>query len=213
MILKKLIIILILSSGTTVFADDLIVDKNSRSQYQTDNFLRFDPFNLNNQINDRNGFLTPDTIDLSNKAVTLGSAFTQEARIFSDQRGVIYQDVIGYLPPGENILSSQWSPFIRTYDYGKSIVYGFGDGSNLYNIIVKDVISTPGWYHVAATFDGNNYKLFVNGSEVNNSSVAAGKSPINTPVKSIGTKFQGKIDEVRMWYVARTESEINYDMN
>ncbi|SVA47268.1 uncharacterized protein METZ01_LOCUS100122, partial [marine metagenome] len=213
MILKKLIIILILSSVTTIFADDLIVDKNSRSQYQTDNFLRFDPFNLNNQINDRNGFLTPDTIDLSNKAVTLGSAFTQEARIFSDQRGVIYQDVIGYLPPGENILSSQWSPFIRTYDYGKSIVYGFGDGSNLYNIIVKDVISTPGWYHVAATFDGNNYKLFVNGSEVNNSSVAAGKSPINTPVKSIGTKFQGKIDEVRMWNVARTESEINNDMN
>ncbi|SVA77465.1 uncharacterized protein METZ01_LOCUS398920, partial [marine metagenome] len=35
MILKKLIIILILSSVTTVFADDLIVDKNSRSQYQT----------------------------------------------------------------------------------------------------------------------------------------------------------------------------------
>ncbi|SVC13547.1 uncharacterized protein METZ01_LOCUS266401, partial [marine metagenome] len=52
MILKKLIIILILSSVTTVFADDLIVDKNSRSQYQTDNFLRFDPFDSNNIFED-----------------------------------------------------------------------------------------------------------------------------------------------------------------
>ncbi|SVC96750.1 uncharacterized protein METZ01_LOCUS349604, partial [marine metagenome] len=72
MILKKLIIILILSSVTTVFADDLIVDKNSRSQYQTDNFLRFDPFYYYKKIISVMG-LTPDTVDLSNKAVTLGS--------------------------------------------------------------------------------------------------------------------------------------------
>ncbi len=78
MILKKLIIILILSSVTTVFADDLIVDKNSRSQYQTDNFLRFDPFYNYKKIISVTGF-TPDSIDLSNKAVTLGSTFTQEA--------------------------------------------------------------------------------------------------------------------------------------
>ena len=169
------------------------MDKNALSQYQTDNFLRFDPFNFNNQTPHNSGWITPDTIDLSNKAVTLGSTFTQEVWIFSDQNGYNTQEVIGYSPSDNNNLS----PYIRTHDYGKSIWYGFGDGPNWYSVVVNDVISTPGWYHVAVTFDGSDYKLFVNGSEVNNSSIAAGISPINTPVKFIGTRFQGKIDEVR----------------
>ena len=185
------------------------MDKNALSQYQTDNFLRFDPFNLNDQIINTGGWVTPDTIDLSNKAVTLGSTFTQEVWIFSDQNGYNTQEVIGYSPSDDK----NRSPSIRTHEYGKSIWYGFGDGSDWYGEIATDVISTLGWYHVAVTFDGSDYKLFVNGSEVNNSSIAAGISPINTPVKSIGTRFQGKIDEVRMWSIARTESEINNDMN
>ena len=209
MILKKLIIILILSSVTTVFADDLIVDKNSRSQYQTDNFLRFDPFYNYKKIISVTGF-TPDSIDLSNKAVTLGSTFTQEAWIFPGQKGLKRQEIIGHPTLTKAPISS--SPHIALLD-GTDIWYGFGDGSTYYFAIVKDVISTPGWYHVATTFDGSNYKLFVNGSEVYNYSGAAGISPINTPVKSIGTQFQGKIDEVRMWNVARTESEIKADMD
>ena len=184
------------------------MDKSSLSQYQLDNFLRFDPFYYYKKIISVTGF-TPDTVDLSNKAVTLGSAFTQEVWIFSDQRGWTTQEIIGYTPSDDK----NRSPSIRTRDHGKSIGYGFGDGSDWYGEIVKDVISTPGWYHVAVTFDGSDYKLFVNGSEVKNSRVAAGISPINTPVKYIGTYFQGKLDEVRMWNIARTESEINNDMN
>ena len=154
MILKKLIIILILSSVTTVFADDLIVDKNSRSQYQTDNFLRFDPFKWNNQIYSTTGW-TPDSIDLSNKAVTLGSTFTQEAWIFPGQKGLKRQEIIGHPTLTKAPISS--SPHIALID-GTDIWYGFGDGSTYYFAIIKDVISTPGWYHVATTFDGSNYK-------------------------------------------------------
>nr|MCS5653945.1 LamG domain-containing protein [Candidatus Neomarinimicrobiota bacterium] len=185
------------------------MDKNALSQYQTDNFLRFDIFDLNNDLVHYGGWNTADTIDLSNKAVTLGSAFTQEVWIFSDQRGWTTQEIIGYTPSDDK----NRSPSISTRDHGKSIGYGFGDGSDWYGEIATDVISTPGWYHVAVTFDGSDYKLFVNGSEVKNSSVAAGISPINTPVKYIGTYFQGKLDEVRIWNIARTESEINNDMN
>ena len=67
--MKKLIIFLILSSVTTVFADDLIVDKSSHSQYQTENLLRFDPFDSNNIFEDNyfSAKLTNDTIDVSNK--------------------------------------------------------------------------------------------------------------------------------------------------
>ena len=203
-------LVFLLFSTSILLADDLIVDKSSLSEYQSDNYLRFDPFYYYKKVISVTGF-TPDTVDLSNKPVTLGSAFTQEAWIFPNQKGIRKQEVIGH-PTLSNFDNNPSSPHILVLD-GTDIWYGFGDGSTYYYAIVKDVISTPGWYHVATTFDGSNYKLFVNGSEVYNYSGAAGISPINTPVKSIGTQFQGKIDEVRMWNVARTESEIKADMD
>ena len=43
--MKKSLFITLLLSSVFLMADDLIVDKNSRSQYQTDNYyLQFDPF-------------------------------------------------------------------------------------------------------------------------------------------------------------------------
>ena len=46
--MKKSFFITILLLPVFLFADDLIVDKSSISQYQTDNFLRFDFFDGNN---------------------------------------------------------------------------------------------------------------------------------------------------------------------
>ena len=204
-------LLFLLFSTSILLADDLIVDKSYLSEYQSDNFLRFDPFYYYKNIFISVTGWTPDTVDISNKAVTLGSAFTQEAWIFPDQKGIRKQEVIGH-PTLSNFDNNSSSPHILVWD-DTDIWYGFGDGSTYYYAIVKDVISTLGRYHVATTFDGSNYKLFLNGSEVYNYSGAAGISPINTPVKSIGTQFQGKIDEVRMWNVARTESEIKADMD
>ena len=98
MILKKLIIILILSSVTTVFADDLIVDKNAMSQYQRDNYyLQFDPFkyDLHFEGGSETREKTPDNIDLSDKAVVLGNSFTQEVWIKPLQKGNRIQEIIG----------------------------------------------------------------------------------------------------------------------
>jgi len=91
--------IILLLSVSILFADDLIVDKSSISQYQTDNFLRFDFFDGNNTFS-ANPSATPDTIDISSKAIVLGSTFTQEALIYSDQKGNSSQDIIGYVPTG-----------------------------------------------------------------------------------------------------------------
>ena len=201
--------IILLLSVSILFADDLIVDKSSSPQYLTDNFLRFDSFDWNNTFT--NGIATPDTIDISSKAIILGSTFTQEAWIYSDQKGNTTQNIIGYAPTG--IKASDTSPSVRLIGYGTGIWYGFGDGSKFYSYMAKDVIATPGWYHIAVTFDGTNYILFLNGSQVHTYTGAAGKTPLNTPIKYMGLLFQGKIDEVRMWDVARTESEIKNNMN
>ena len=84
--MKKSFFITILLLPVFLFADDLIVDKSSISQYVADNFLRFDPFDGNNTFSG-NPSATPDTIDISSKAIVLGSTFTQEAWIYSDQKG------------------------------------------------------------------------------------------------------------------------------
>ena len=78
MIMKKLIIFLLLSSVTTVFADDLIVDKKALSQYKTDDHLLFDAYNSNSDKE------CCDEVDLSDNAPILGPQFTQEAWIWAD---------------------------------------------------------------------------------------------------------------------------------
>lgn len=102
---------------------------------------------------------------------------------------------------------------MRLIGYGTGIHYGFGDGSTFSSYMAKDVIATPGWYHIAVTFDGTNYILFLNGSQIHTYTGAAGKTPFKTPIKYIGLNLQGSIDEVRMWDVARSESEIKNNMN
>ena len=196
-----------------LMAGDLVVDKNALSKYQRDNYyLKFDPFkyDLHYEGGSETRETTPDNIDLSDNAVILGNSFTQEVWIKPLQKGNRVQEIIGYTPSDNN----NRSPTIWTTGYGTVIKYGFGTGSEFYASSIKNsVTETPEWYHVAVTFDGTNYKLFINGDEVNNNSEAADKTPVNTPVKFIGKKFNGKIDEIRMWDVARTQAQIKDNMN
>jgi hypothetical protein len=74
-------------------------------------------------------------------------------------------------------------------------------------------------YHVAGTYDGDSIKYYVNGSEVasvhwtgnlvQNSDIAAIG---NISLGSANEQFFGYIDEVRIWEVARSQSEIQNNM-
>ena len=76
------------------------------------------------------------------------------------------------------------------------------------------------WQHIATTYDGTSMKIYVDGELVtqstmtftignaNNSNLFVGESP-GFP----GRVFNGKIDEVRIWNVARTQSQIQSTMN
>lgn len=76
------------------------------------------------------------------------------------------------------------------------------------------------WYHVAATYDGNSIKLYINGCLVADS-IHSGTIVTNDFISAIGTRsgspltdhFRGLVDEVRIWNVARTQSQIANNMN
>jgi len=74
------------------------------------------------------------------------------------------------------------------------------------------------WNHVAATYDGTTMRVYKNGAEIGRRALTG--SLVNTadPLKLGGNAvwsewFKGRIDEVRVYNVARTAAEIAADMN
>jgi len=195
----------------------LYVEKSALSQYQTDDYLLIDPYDSNSDFcgNIRPPRGVPDNcdeVDLGDSGPILGSQFTQEASIWPDKKTwPRHREIMGasHSPSGK---SNQRPPTI-TYNYDTHIRYGFGTGSSQIQFIVEGVITPRAWNHIAVTFDGTTMRLFVNGEQVHSSQAAAGMTPISEPVRYIGENFQGKIDEVRMWSVARTQDEIQDKMN
>ena len=213
--MKKSLFITLLFSSALLIADDLIVDKKALSQYKTDDHLLFDAYNSNNDAPGRSPKMS-DEVDLSDNAPILGPQFTQEAWIWADDKGQdrkIMGSTGSTTSPPEDRSPTISYHYNENRDYNE-IRYGFGyGGSSSIKVTVGGLKTDNTWTHIATTFDGTNYKLFVNGEEVNNSLAGAGKTPLPTPVRYIGTTFRGKIDEVRMWNVARTQAEIQETMN
>ncbi|MFM1767981.1 MAG: hypothetical protein RJA22_510 [Verrucomicrobiota bacterium] len=79
-------------------------------------------------------------------------------------------------------------------------------------------LATGIWYHVAATYDGTNWALYLNGALETN--VVSGQTPrydtiqhaaLATALNSTGSPngyFAGVMDEVRIWNYARTADQI-----
>ena len=82
------------------------------------------------------------------------------------------------------------------------------DGTTLYP-------TTGGWLHVAATFDGTNSRIYINGVleftktfSLTNIINSINALTIAQDLSSSGKLFQGWIDEVRVWNIARSEADI-----
>ena len=74
------------------------------------------------------------------------------------------------------------------------------------------------WSHLAGTYDGASLKLYVNGQLVRSQAVSGPMATSTGPLRIGGNSiwnqyFQGRIDEVRIYNRARSQSEIQVDMN
>ena len=79
-------LLLLLFSTSILLADDLIVDKNYLSEYQSDNFLRFDYFDFDNNYYGIKG-MARDTISLGDGGPVFEN-FTVELWVRSEQKGI-----------------------------------------------------------------------------------------------------------------------------
>jgi hypothetical protein len=89
------------------------------------------------------------------------------------------------------------------------------------------VINTPPltleinrWYHVAGTYDGNTLRIYVDGVFKGSKDIGAvtigNSSPLYFSFDEVGSYpyyFDGEMKEVRIWNTARSDSEIQADMN
>ncbi|GEM_PF-1424151 len=147
-----------------------------------------------------------DFVDLGTGGPVLGTNFTQEAWIKPQVTDNYYHGILGYQPPTGIYYRS---PCMYVYQKTKLQV-GYGSGSAWVAYETTNVLQLNAWNHVAATYDGNDYRVYVNGQAVFSTSTTA--VPSSTPVRHIGQVntgfFKGVIDEVRLWSRARSQAEI-----
>ena len=74
------------------------------------------------------------------------------------------------------------------------------------------VLNSSQWYHIAAVNNGGSRKLYVNGIDYNISgsalNVSGNSDPLRIGSDYSGRFFDGRIDEVRIWNVAREQDDI-----
>lgn len=127
----------------------------------------------------------------------------------------------------------QGSVLLKDYTGGAGQDYGYGlrcGGQGQFDVVLgggnwqelkspSNSISLNVWTHIAATYDGTNIKLYANGEEVATRRVTfnivsnANRIMIGESSGFPGRVFNGKIDEVRIWNVARSSDEIKNYMN
>lgn len=107
------------------------------------------------------------------------------------------------------------SGFVTLLDFNNDQPWlGFFDGefalwsSSPYT--AGSLIKSSGWVHVAATYDGTDLKLYVDGEEeyTGTVSVVTGQTGMTIGFSVADEYFTGRMDELRIWSDARTQEEI-----
>ncbi|ETR68591.1 MAG: hypothetical protein OMM_10367, partial [Candidatus Magnetoglobus multicellularis str. Araruama] len=158
---------------------------------------------------------TNDYVEIPGHSRLRPSQVTLEAWIKAESWGAISLD--------NTIVGTDGSTFtgyvLRCGDNG-ILNFALGKPNNWYGANSGQVMSLNRWHHVAATFDGTNLTVYVDGNEENSTSpsgagigyvgnedVSIGESLVNS-----GRNFHGTIDEVRIWNYARTQTDIQNNM-
>ncbi len=157
-----------------------------------------------------------DRVDCGNSltAQITGGQITLEAMIYAHSwKSNVWQGCV--INKEQNGFGSDFGYMLRVGDGGK-INFNLGNGS--WNELTTDtLLSLNTWYHIAATYDSSEMKIYIDGAPVDsiNVSISIGNSINNLIIgdyTGFNRNFDGIIDEVRIWDKARTRAEINNQM-
>lgn len=125
------------------------------------------------------------------------------------------QNVISKSSSGQNNVSYI---FPRTDDGWNTFSAYFTFNGTGWTIVNTPYTSLNSWHHVAMTYDGSNVRIYMDGTLVK-TQAASGSITTNTNPLYIGNQhgypefFGGSVDEVRIWNVVRSQSQIQANMN
>jgi len=133
--------------------------------------------------------------------VATGASYTKEAWVYTTTTS-----------NSRNILSSQNAPFWISNNNLKA-----GQAGNYQYVVDPAPFPSNRWVHVAVTYDADSktMKLYKNGIEVAANTNVPGYTTETMFIGShtgTGSYFEGRIDEVRVWNIARTAAEIKAGM-
>lgn len=111
--------------------------------------------------------------------------------------------------------SHGWTFRYGSADRSLNFNMGAGEGISWIDCRADNVLTLNTWQHVAATYDGSNIRVYVNGTQVAAQAFSGGVVNADNDL-CIGTinhsdlrYMTGKIDEVRIWNVVRSANEIS----
>ena len=166
---------------------------------------------------------TNDYVEANNQFVVGTSDFTLEAWVYptstSGSQMIIAQDVSGDGFNQFRLLLNSGGNSALSFFFGNASATGVGF-SSASNVPVNT------WTHVAVVRSGVNHYMYLNGvltnsvtftSVINNLSGTTTNKPLRIGARGNSSGptdlFKGAIDEVRIWNVARTGSQISASMN
>ncbi|KPA17887.1 Pentaxin, partial [Candidatus Magnetomorum sp. HK-1] len=155
-----------------------------------------------------------DYVDLGNRnELKMGNTFTIEAWIYPTPSDNNYYGIIGNQTDINTPNTRAPSLWVANYS---NIHYDSYATDNSRCYIDTGAVTSNQWNHVAVVYDSTTLALYGNGISVYSSTSCSGYDLKDIPINYIGKVndlFQGNIDEVRLWTVARTTSQIQDNMN
>ena len=150
-----------------------------------------------------------DYVDCGDAA--LGGSFSVECWVKPSQ---IATNWAGFVSKNEDMSSGEGVFWLGQHSTSGVVRFGIYLNGTSENYLDTDaaVIANGSWCHVAATYDGNYQKIYINGSLVKTSSDLNTVLPSGTSNyymgRSTAAYYSGRIDEVRIWNDVRTAAEI-----
>lgn len=158
---------------------------------------------------------TDDVVTISRKAEhDISSAITLEAWVYATKSSGV-QNVIAKSAAG----GSSGYIFPRTDDGWTNTTFWLYIAGSGWRAFSAPFPGRDAWHHLAATYDGSNVKIYVDGTLQTTQAQTGAIATSNSIAITLGNQpglnefFGGAVDEVRVWDIVRTEAQIQASMN